>query len=69
MEAVPVLIDYSMYHDLVSGINSEVKDEIVQRIKEGKLYFTTVQEIEYPIDVNESNQLVIRGLSDNKIAS
>jgi hypothetical protein len=69
MEAVPVLIDYSMYHDLVSGINSEVKDEIVQRIKEGKLYFTTVQEIEYPIDVNESNQLVIRGLPDNKIAS
>jgi hypothetical protein len=69
MEALPVLIDYSMYHDLVSGINSEVKDEIVQRIKEGKLYFTTVQEIEYPIDVNENNQLIIKGLPDNKITS
>jgi hypothetical protein len=66
MEAVPVLIDYSMYHDLISGMKSEVKDEIIRQIKEGKLYFTTVQEIEYPIDVNESNELVIRRLPDNK---
>jgi hypothetical protein len=67
MEAVPVLIDHNMYHDLISGINAEAKDEIVRQIKEGKLYFTTVQEIEYPIDVNENNQLVIRGLPDNKV--
>jgi hypothetical protein len=67
METVPVLIDYSMYHDLISGMNSEAKDEIIRQIKEGKLYFTTIQEIEYPIDVNKDNQLVIRGLPDNKM--
>ena len=59
MEAVPVLIDYSMYQDLMLGVNPYVKQEIIHQIKDGKLYFTTIQEIEYPMGVNEDGELII----------
>jgi hypothetical protein len=59
MEAVPVLIDYSMYQDLIQGVYPDVKEEIIHQIKDGKLYFTTIQEIEYPMGVNEDGELLI----------
>ncbi|HMG82634.1 MAG TPA: hypothetical protein VK559_06340 [Ferruginibacter sp.] len=59
MEAVPVLIDYGVYQDLITGVNPTMKIEIIKQIKSGKLFFTTIQGRQQPMSVSEEGDLVV----------
>src|ERR1700728_3440933 len=54
-----VLIDYNMYQELMAGVNPDITNEIVRQIKEGTLFFTTVQGQQLSMSVDIDGDLIV----------
>jgi hypothetical protein len=55
----PLHIDYDIFKEMNTSINTSLREEAILQIKHGRSYTTTIDGIAYSIGITENNELVI----------